>query len=97
MVGVNKAHRTLENEPVKAVIIDWTKKGAVSPVKNQGACGGAAIFATIGGMEGLSFVTSGKLQTFSEQQLIDCVYGCSGGLINKGYIYYEAHGIDYVI
>lgn len=47
------------------MIIDWSLKGAVSPVKNQGACGAAGVFSTLGGVEGLSFVKTGHLQVFS--------------------------------
>jgi hypothetical protein len=45
-------------------------------------------------MEGLNFVSTGKFVAFSEQQLIDCVYGCAGGFATAGYKYYETHGIN---
>ena len=34
----------------QAVIVDWVEKGAVGPVKNQGACGSAVLYSTIGGL-----------------------------------------------
>lgn len=49
------------------------------------------LFVTVGGVEGLSKVSTGTLQTFSEQQLIDCVLGCTGGWIDQGYNYYKTH------
>jgi cathepsin F len=97
MFGLNKYDSQYEDKELKAVIIDWSQKGAVSSVKNQGACGAAGVFSTIGGIEGLSFVSTGHLQNFSEQQLIDCVYGCSGGFITEGYKYYRIHGIKIFI
>lgn len=76
---------------VKAVIIDWVKEGAVTPVKNQGSCGTAVLYSTLGGVEGLSKVSTGTLSIFSEQQLMDCVFGCQGAFANQGYDYYKNH------
>lgn len=81
----------IEKDNVKAVIVDWVEKGAVTPVKNQGTCGSAVLFATLGGVEGLGKVSTGVLQPFSEQQLIDCVFGCHGAEVNQGYNYYKTH------
>jgi cathepsin L len=78
-------------ENVEAVVIDWVEKGAVSPVKNQGICGSGVLYATLGGVEGLSKVSTGILQIFSEQQLIDCAFGCTGSQAGTGYNYYKSH------
>jgi hypothetical protein len=62
--------------------IDWTARGAVTPIKNQGHCGGCWAFATTGAVEGAFFMSSGNLVSLSEEQLIDCdtaAAGCSGG------------------
>ncbi len=55
--------------------IDWRVKGAVTPVKNQGAAGFDAswAFAVTGAVEGYRAIQFGQLTSLSEQELIDCV------------------------
>lgn len=38
------------DDKLTGVIVDWAERGAVSAVKNQGVCGGGALFATLGGV-----------------------------------------------
>lgn len=76
---------------------DWRKKGAVTHVKDQGNCGSCWAFSTTGGIEGLYAIKNSKVESFSEQYLVDCAkngnYGCDGGEMTNAYTYIQKHGI----
>ena len=72
------------------------QQGAVTPIKNQGQCGSCWAFSTTGTVEGYSKIVKGKLQSFSESQLVDCDsanFGCNGGWPYKALNYVKTKGI----
>lgn len=78
--------------------LDWKKKGAVAAVKDQGSCGSCWAFSTVAGIEGANQIKTGKMTTFSEQQLVDCAgghygnLGCDGGDLPGAFNYERDHG-----
>ena len=77
--------------------IDWTTKGRVSGVKNQGQCGSCWAFSATGVCESWA-LGKGQKVSLSEQQLVDCSgsygnHGCNGGWPSSALKYIQAKGI----
>jgi cathepsin L len=69
---------------------DWRDKGAVNAIKDQGQCGSCWAFSAVQAAESAYFISKGKLYSYSEQNLVDCVTGCdgcNGGLMTEAYDY----------
>ncbi|KAF9592805.1 hypothetical protein IFM89_017424 [Coptis chinensis] len=75
-------------ENVKAVpsSMDWRKKAVVTPIKDQGQCG-------------ITQLSTGKLISLFEQELVDCNVngedqGCEGGLMDDAFDFIvQNHGL----
>jgi len=74
---------------------DWTTEGAVTPVKDQGACGSCWAFSAVSAIESANFLQKSLkvVPTYSEQQLVDCTgksfgnNGCNGGNTDNAFTY----------
>jgi C1A family cysteine protease len=100
LMKIEKTGQKMENLPKAADAIDWTTKGAVTGVKDQGQCGSCWSFSTTGALEGAYFLKYGTLESFSEQNFVDCDnfknggrdMGCNGGLMDNAFNWAAKNG-----
>lgn len=79
--------------------MDWTSRGAVTGIKDQGQCGSCWAFSATGALEGLNYLNTSQLKSFSEQQLLECSksygnMGCNGGIMMHAFLYTKEFGIN---
>jgi len=85
-----------EGRALTESMVDWVAAGAVTPVKNQGSCGGCWSFSATGAMEGMYYIAHNALYSLSEEDLIDCSTGnsgCGGGLPQNAFKWVQWNGI----
>jgi len=95
----SRMNRIPEYKPPKIMLrqssIDWSTKGATTPVKDQGACGSCWAFSATETIESYTYLKTGKLPVLSEEQIVDCdttCYGCGGGWPYLAYEYVKGAG-----
>nr|AAR92154.1 putative cysteine protease 1 [Iris x hollandica] len=81
-----------ENVTAVPATMDWRTKGAVTPIKDQGQCGSCWAFSAVAATEGITKLSTGKLISLSEQEVVDCDVtsddqGCNGGEMDDAFEY----------
>lgn len=78
--------------------IDWSDKGATTPIKDQGQCDASWAMSVTEVIESYSFLASGTLNVLSSQQITSCDphnSGCKGGWPQGAYNYTrDAGGLE---
>lgn len=78
--------------------VDW--RDQMSPIRDQGSCGGCYTFGSIGALEGRLNIMKNYKFDLSEQQMLDCTKdygnnGCGGGLGGNVYNYLRNNDLAY--
>ncbi|KAK9885466.1 hypothetical protein WA026_010961 [Henosepilachna vigintioctopunctata] len=94
---IAKPFKSIEGKEIPGSI-DWREKGIVNAVKNQKDCGCGWAFSAAAAIESVLAISSGKLQSLSEQNLNDCSWGtgnegCNGGWMHQDFEYVQEKGI----
>jgi len=81
---IDEAAEQLKDDGDLPESVDWTEDGAVTSVKDQGACGSCWAFAATASMESSKIIYGDGIESdTAEQELVDCDTkkddGCNGG------------------
>jgi len=85
----------IQNLTALPTSVDWSTKGAVTGVKDQGNCGSCWSFSATGALEGAYQIKYGSLVSFSEQNLVSCDTidsACNGGLMDNAFKWIQTNG-----
>lgn len=79
------------------IYVNWTQKGVVPTVTNQGNCGSCYAHTGVADIQS-SYLLKGIKVSLSIQQIVDCSfsfgnYGCQGGWMGKVFEYVIINGI----
>lgn len=94
MVNFNPSYAKKSNDAPTS--LDWRNLNRVTSVKDQGSCGAAYVFSTVGNLEGLYASHYGILIDLSNSVIIDCDTkdsGCNGGLMQYAFEWLKDNGI----
>jgi len=104
LVGMSDSSSSAEaasvdiNDKILPKSWDWRDHKAVTSVKNQGQCGSCWAFSAVGAVEGIWAISTGKLISLSEEEIVQCNfkddYGCGGGEMQNAFKWIEENGID---
>jgi len=92
----NHARFTAPKDFAEPDSIDWTTKGGVTEVKNQGTCGSCWTFSATGALEGAMFVAGRPLQDLGNQHILACdkgSSGCKGGSMDQAFDWVSKNGM----
>ena len=90
--------KSINDDRIVPLEVDWRKKNKVSSVKNQEKCGGCWAFSASEAVEGIWSIKNNVLYNLSQQELLDCsgMYGnkgCGGGSMDAGFKYIMNNGL----
>jgi len=78
--------------------VDWSVKGVVSAVIDQGHCGSCWAMSATGSVESAAAIAGGEFVALSPQQLMDCSHddtfgSCSGGRMYRAFEWDKTHDL----
>lgn len=94
--GLKYPNVNLRQDPYPKIVDFRLSGSAVSPVKDQGACGSCWAFSAAESLES-QYRLNGDILNVSAQNFVDCATlddGCGGGWMDDALAYAEKHGVE---